>query len=96
MVREDALSEIGREPYRIDYRTDEELIEYFMSVWAWNSYDEFDEELMPTAAVMEAYIKDKKLTRNISRNTYETRWTWGIQETHASLPTRTCHHSGCH
>ena len=94
---EEALAEIGRVAYRVDYRTDEELIEYFMSVWAWNSYDEFDKDLMPTPAILEAYVKDKQLTKNISRTTYERRWTWGgIQETHASLPTRTCHHSGCH
>ena len=48
-----------------------------MSVWAWNSYDKFDEELMPTPFIMEAYVKDKKLTKSISRNTYESRWTWG-------------------
>ena len=74
---EEALSEIGRAPYRINYRTDEELIKYFMSVWAWNSYDKFDQELMPTPSILEAYIKDKKLTKNISRLTYESRWTWG-------------------
>ena len=72
-----ALSEIGREPHKIDYRTDEELIEYFMSVWAWNSYDEFDPDLMPTPSVPEAYVKDKNLTKNISRTTYQRRWTWG-------------------
>lgn len=73
---EGALAAIDRIPHKIDRRTDEELIQYFLDVWEWNTEGNYDKELMPTPAILAHYIKDKGLTKNITRYTFESRWVW--------------------